>query len=451
LQLANHFDYCGAEMNELNRMKAQFISILVMSACLLAPHLRAAEQHIDFETAKRYFERRQRGETLTAEEDTYIKRAIAERQRQRTNGNAVPSAGVSGAGEIDMDKARVIHQRRQNGEKLSPEDEAYLQRAIAARRGGAGRGARAAAPPKWTEHLTPLTELGNSTYKSEDGGLYGEGKSEPPKAHFEAAMKESAKIQPLDAEGNSSSDGKIGLLSVGMSNTTMEYSRFKELADAEPAKSANVVVLDGAQGGQTAARWADLNSALWQKVDERIKAAGLSARQIQVAWMKQAEARPAQYGDFPKHAKQLQANLVKSLANLRARFPNLRIVYLSSRIYAGYATTMLNPEPYAYEEAFAMRWLIQDQIADKPELNFDPARGAVKSPLVLWGPYLWADGETPRKADGLIYTREDLSPADGTHPAPSARTKVANLLLKFLETDPTAKSWFTGRSATSTK
>ena len=88
----------------------------------------------------------------------------------------------------------------------------------------------------------------------------------------------------------------------------------------------------------------------------------------------------------------------------------------------------------------------EDQIAGKPELNCDVARGAVKSPLLLWGPYLWADGETPPKADGLIYTREDLSPGDGIHPADSARTKVANLLLNFLKTDPTAKSWFTGKS-----
>ena len=64
----------------------------------------------------------------------------------------------------------------------------------------------------------------------------------------------------------------------------------------------------------------------------------------------------------------------------------------------GYAKVALSPEPYVYEEAFAMRWLIQDQIAGKPELNYDAAKGEVKSPLLLWGPYLWADGETPRKA-----------------------------------------------------
>jgi hypothetical protein len=36
--------------------------------------------------------------------------------------------------------------------------------------------------------------------------------------------------------------------------------------------------------------------------------------------------------------------------------------YLDSRIYGGYATTALNPEPYTYEGAFLVRWLIQDQL-----------------------------------------------------------------------------------------
>jgi hypothetical protein len=94
-----------------------------------------------------------------------------------------------------------------------------------------------------------------------------------------------------------------------------------------------------------------------------------------------------------------------------------------------------------------MRWLIQDQIAGKPELNYDPARGPVKSPVLLWGPYLWADGETPRKADGLAYKREDLSDKDGTHPSESGRSKVADLLLKFFENDATATPWFKGGGA----
>lgn len=340
---------------------------------------------------------------------------------------------------IDWNRAQQLHRRASRGEKLTPEEQAYYERAKAARAKG-GQSTPPSAPPKWTGHITPLTELGTGKYKDEDGGLYGGGKNELPPAHLAAARREAAKIQPLDAGGKPAKDGKIVLLSVGMSNTTQSFSRFKQLADRDPAKSPSLVIVDGAQGGQTGMRWANATTPLWTEVDNRLQRAGVSAQQVQVVWMKQAEAGPANLGEFPRHALVLKTNLVASLHNLKTKFPNLRVAYLSSRTYGGYATTQLNPEPYAFETAFAPRWLIQDQIAGKLELNFDAARGPVKSPLLLWGPYLWADGATPRKADGFVYLKEDFG-NDGTHPTSAGQQKVADLLLKFFKSEPTAK-WF---------
>jgi hypothetical protein len=71
-------------------------------------------------------------------------------------------------------------------------------------------------------------------------------------------------------------------------------------------------------------------------------------------------------------------------------------------------------------------------------LNYDPARGAVKSPLLLWGPYFWADGLTERKSDHLVWERKDLA-GDGTHPSASGRQKVADMLLSFFKTDANAQ------------
>ena len=340
---------------------------------------------------------------------------------------------------IDWNRAQQLHQRAQRGEKLTREEQSYYDRARTERAKNQPQQTPADAPPQWTEHLTPLTELGAGKYKSEDGGLYGGGRNEPPKAHLEAALKEAAKIQSLDADGNPSSGGKIVLLSVGMSNTTQEFARFKQLADADPAKSPLVVIVDGAQGGQEATRTSAPSAPFWDNIDGRLKRAGVSPKQVQAIWIKQAIAGPQQ--PFPAEAKRLQSYLVTIVHIIKERYPNARLCYLSSRIYAGYATTRLNPEPHAYESAFAVRWLIDDQVKGKPELNYDAARGEVMAPLLLWGPYLWADGETPRQTDGLVYRREDLGP-DGTHPSESGRRKVAELLLKFLESDPTAK-WFT--------
>lgn len=352
---------------------------------------------------------------------------------------------------IDWNKARDLRQRVLRGEKLAPEDQAYYERALALRRSGQPPGQPPPAPAPWTGHLTPLTELGTGKYKGEDGGLYGGGRNAPPPLHAEAARAEAARIQPLDEAGKPSKSGKIVLLSVGMSNTTMEFSRFKVEADRDSAKAGNVVIVDGAQGGQTATIWANPAAQAWEQVDSRLKRAGVTPQQVQAVWLKQAEAGPARLGEFPAHAQALKNHLIPVLNLLKGEFPNLRIAYLSSRIYAGYATTPLNPEPYAYESAFSVRWLIQDQISGRPELNYDPGRGEVKSPLLLWGPYLWGDGMTARQSDGLVWERKDLAERDGTHPSdPSGREKVAQMLLNFFKTDPTARVWFTaGKSAAS--
>ena len=288
--------------------------------------------------------------------------------------------------------------------------------------------------------LTPLNEMGaDDTYKGEDGGLYGRGRNDPPEDHQVAARAETERIVPLDRDGKPSPGGRAVLVSISMSNATQEFSGFKQIADSDPDKSPRLTIVDCAQGGQAMAQWADPTGRPWTVALERLEKAGVSPRQVQVAWIKLANVAPQ--GDLEEHGRKLQRDTISVLHNARERFPNLRIAYLGSRIYAGYAGTQLNPEPYAYEGAFAVRWLIQDQIKGDKGHNFDPARGPVNSPLLLWGPYLWGDGLTPRKAGGLVWKREDLGP-DGTHPSESGRKKVADLLLKFFKTDPDAKMWF---------
>jgi hypothetical protein len=154
---------------------------------------------------------------------------------------------------------------------------------------------------------------------------------------------------------------------------------------------------------------------------------------VQVAWVKLANKGPS--GSLEEHGRKLERDTLAMLQQARAVFPNLRIAYLGSRTYGGYATGGLNPEPYAFESAFAARWLIQRQ------LSGDPALARDRVPLLLWGPYLWADGPRGRKLDGLVWERTDFV-ADGVHPSESGRRKVADLLLNFLTTDALARPWF---------
>jgi hypothetical protein len=288
--------------------------------------------------------------------------------------------------------------------------------------------------------LKPLTEMtANDKHRGEDGGLYGGGRNEPPPAHLKAAGAETAKIEPLGADGKPAKDGTIALVSISMSNATQEFSVFKQLADNDAMKSPRVTIVDCAQGGQAMAQWVNPQGGAWLEADRRLVAANVSPNQVQVTWVKLANVRPT--GELAEHGRKLQRDTAIVLQNAKMRFPNLRVVYLGSRIYGGWSTRPLNPEPYAYEGAFAVRWLIQDQIKGEASLNYDTAKGPVTVPILLWGPYLWADGTTPRRSDGLTYERTDLL-EDGTHPSESGRRKVADMLLTFFRTDSLASTWY---------
>jgi hypothetical protein len=287
--------------------------------------------------------------------------------------------------------------------------------------------------------LIPLNDLGAGFYKGFQGGLYPGGTNVRPPGHTAAGLAITNTIIPLDTLGGPDpANGKIVLLSIGMSNTNFEFTAFIPKANADPQKNPKVLVVNGAIGGQSADRIDDPNAAYWDSVAVRLRRAGSSPRQAQVVWLKEAIAGPS--GIFPASTDTLLRDLSVIVRIIKQKFPNVRLTYVTSRIYAGYATTNLNPEPYAYEAGFAVKWLIGNQIAGADSLNYDPARGPVMAPWLSWGPYLWADGLNPR-SDGLIwpcsYFRDD-----GTHPDSLGSDLVADSLLAHFERDATTTPWF---------
>lgn len=306
--------------------------------------------------------------------------------------------------------------------------------------------ARETSCPLTTINVAPLNDLGPGEYKpGVFGGLYPDGMNNRPQAH-ESAGRDIAMnfILPRNAMGQvDPAGGRIGLISIGMSNTQLEFDgqeyTFKPRAEADPAANSALVLVNGAQGGQTAKWWSRPHAPAWEVLEERILEAGLTSAQVQVAWIKQAERNPAELGEFPAHAQVLLQHLEAIVQIARAKYPNLRIVYLSSRTrsYTDDPAT-INPEPYAFESGFAVRWLIERQLSGDSGLNFDPVAGV--APWLSWGPYLWADGEAGR-SDGFVWSCTDVA-ADFTHPSASGRAKVADQLLAFFKTDPTAAPWF---------
>jgi hypothetical protein len=345
--------------------------------------------------------------------------------------------------QIDDQRWNEIRQKHARGEKITEEERDYYESKVERK----NQTESAARQIDWAKQhpaqdstgMIPLPDLGAGKYKGEQGGLYPDGSNQPPQAHLDAGLKLMKQIVPLDAQGRPAPDGRIVFCSIGMSNTTQETRSFLKMAIFDPSINPKVKLVDCAQGAQTASKIKDPSFAYWQTVAGRLRDAGVTAAQVQVVWVKEANAMPKE--PFPEHAKILQNDMLGVMHTLHGKFPNLKIAYLSSRIYGGYAVGGLNPEPAAYEEGFSMKWLIADQIAGKPELNYDAAKGAVRAPWMIWGPYLWADGLKGRNDGKVTWKREDLGP-DGTHPSLMGREKVAWLLMSFLKTHPTACPWF---------
>ncbi len=294
--------------------------------------------------------------------------------------------------------------------------------------------------------MIPLFDLGSELYQGMQGGLYPGGLNVPPSAHASAGLAIADNIRPFNANGEvDEANGAIVLVTIGMSNTRIESELFVDLGSADPEKNPRLTLVNGALSDASADRIADPDYQYWGYVHDQVAKAGRTDSQVQVAWI--LEATPHPRAAFPTEAIELQGYLEDIVRNLKIHFPNIKLVYFSSRIYAGYAVTSLNPEPHAYESGFAVKWAIEKQINGDPALNYNPANGAVVAPYLAWGPYLWADGLTPR-SDGLIWECDDLKD-DGTHPSFQGGEKVANLLLDFFKSDPTTVLWFLENNVTS--
>jgi hypothetical protein len=264
----------------------------------------------------------------------------------------------------------------------------------------------------------------------------------------------------------------------------------------------HVYVFDGALGGQTLPTWdpagfyTDPNNLCtflpgspydpecnYDRVNQDLVHNGFSEKQVQAIFIKTSTSRPqcdlsglhcnsstpdvyvseGYMGNIVRYLKCCKAGPPGSL---QPRYPNLHQVFITSRIYGGYAKNAqpgyggetagcLSPEPFAYEEGFAVQRLIVAQIKQTNNISSSDLYSGIvdynNAPWIDWGPYLWASGNVPRSDllywcnnnGGLCASVRDtrygdlLKPnqywGDFTHPSTKGAEKVANELVKFIQ------------------
>ena len=311
---------------------------------------------------------------------------------------------------------------------------------------------------------TPLTDFvpGQRYLGQFPGFLYDES-NDPPVGHAAAGRAAGSQVRPLDVEGCVHPEDKIVFLCVGFSNASLKWSGTRNgsregssaeslTAQAFALESVNrrsLVMLNGGMDGQPTGTWTDPHAASFTRVrDEVLTPAGASEKQVQAIWMEIVNREPTvSLPASDADAYDLVHRTGQVCRALKARYPELRQIFLSPRSYGGYARSPLSPEPYAYETGFAVKWLVWAQIQQMMSGKVDPLAGdldCVKgtAPWIDWGPYFWADGNTPRH-DGLSYQERDFS--DGLHPSQSGIKKIAGFMLNWF-LNSAATPWFRTKS-----
>jgi hypothetical protein len=337
----------------------------------------------------------------------------------------------------------------------------------------------------------PLPEMtASQSYLGYPGGLYENGGNTPPADHDAAGLAAAAAVQPLNTSGNPNPAGNIVLLGVGMSNANYEFSVFAPEADVVGSGSnyPTVVTLNGARAEATVCWWtyvqgipncgtADLGNQYDRVRDSVLAPAGLTEAQVQVLWIKEADSFPAESLGNPSLCDPSVGGCVNNVPitstgsgcavsstaeacyfdglmgqMIRAahiRYPNLKQIFISSRIYGGYVSFQANPEPYAYEYGFAIKWLIENQVIQTRTGRVDPVTGDLSyidgsAAWTAWGPYIWANSVQPQTFAGIawgVYPTDDFL-SDGTHPStPAGSQLVATQLMNFFLTSPYT-TWF---------
>ena len=130
---------------------------------------------------------------------------------------------------------------------------------------------------------TSLDDLGNNEYLRMDGtetaftgGLYQNGSNLRPFAHNAMGIALGNDIVPLGTDGQPNTDGRIVMISVGMSNAAQEFRDFVEMTKTDPEINPLLAVVNGAQPGEVSGDWVDLDAETWIEIDRRLNSGGLA-------------------------------------------------------------------------------------------------------------------------------------------------------------------------------
>jgi hypothetical protein len=278
--------------------------------------------------------------------------------------------------------------------------------------------------------LVPVSDLAGGTYTDPQGGvhlggLYDTGLNTRP-TEIDAVMPTVTAVSSV-----------IGVALVGGSTIRIPGDSIVAAVARDASRNTQVKFANGGLSGKRAAEWAPSSSSIWTDFAAELSSAGIAPSQLRVVFYMDIDN--AGTGTFTGEVNQLAVWIDGTITNLKAKYPSVQTVYLSSHHYIGYSGVPDIQEPIAYWNA----WSVQ-QVVRK--------RAGRADPWTVVGPYLWVNGlgsdrvvgGIPGRSDGredLCADFEQMSGSAGVHSSASGAAKIATDFMNFLHSDASAR-WY---------
>lgn len=214
---------------------------------------------------------------------------------------------------------------------------------------------------------------------------------------------------------------------MGMSNAKQEFQAFMDKYRAKYGRSRPVTTVNLGTGNWDLTAMVHDSEKYWDLVHETMAKKKTSPERIEIVVFKNSVRH--QDKPYPDDVWEYLEFMEDHLANMTSHLPNLKMLFVLSAVYSGYASVSApRHEPWAFREGLAVDEFVRDH-------------WNMTEPWITWGPYYWANGLEPRD-DGLTWKCTDFMAKDGVHPGTGAKVKTADMLMRFFEQYP----WFTGVS-----
>jgi hypothetical protein len=226
------------------------------------------------------------------------------------------------------------------------------------------------------------------------------------------ALYPSVSVQPSQTGILAAQNVQSGtvLLSIGMSNTTQLFSKL------DPAVT-RLTLVDGAQGGCVARKFAQATHTCWSGVTSALSAKGKTASDVSVVWIMAVNpARTSQ--SVSSYVSGLSKDLNNVVKNVRTKYGTDTLILMSGLHHEVYAPkSSIQPEPHAWESSNIVNSIVA--------ANSD----------VDWGPYLWNPAPQAR-ADGMNITCAMASGTGGVHLTSGGSQYAASWFETWFSTNP---------------